>query len=359
MSVLQYRAGARALELLRKRGGLSAEDVSSLVLPAIGPKWLVLYGIDSALVRAGFLTSAARARRLLLFGASAGAWRGLALAARDPARAIDNLRDLYCDQHFTTADTPEAISGAYRKLLNGVLSAEDLAHVADHPQLDLAIATVRARGLLALARARNAQAASLGAAALLNALGPHTQRMFFERVVFSTLVKSGLEHPLLGAAPGERFALTAENMLDAALASGTVPLYMQAVRDIMHAPRGWYMDGGFSDYHLNRKAPDDGITLLFLHQQRIVPTWTDKFLPWRRPARAWLENVLLVHPSPEFVRALPGSKVPTRHDFKELQHQPELRIQRWRGVAERSRELGELLLRDAQSGALVEQARAL
>jgi len=50
--------------------------------------------------------------------------------------------------------------------------------------------------------------------------------------------------------------------------------------------------------------------------------------------------------------------VPTRHDFKELQHQPELRIQRWRGVAERSRALGEQLLADARSGALVSQARA-
>lgn len=359
MSVLHYRAGTRALALLRKRGGLSPEDVSALLLPAIGPKWLVLYGIDSALVRAGFLEAAARSRRLMLFGASAGAWRGLALAARDPARALDALRDLYCDQHFTSADTPEAISGAYRKLLNGVLSAEDLAHVVDHPQLDLAIATVRARGLLGTARARNVQAASLVAAALLNAVGPHTQRMFFERVVFSTGLKTGIKHPLIGAAPGEQFALTVENMLDAALASGTVPLYMQAVRDILHAPQGSYMDGGFSDYHLNRQIPDDGIALLFLHQERIVPTWTDKFLPWRKPERAWLENVLLVHPSPAFVRALPGSKVPTRHDFKTHLHNPELRKQRWHEVTERSRALGELLLRDAQSGALVSQARPL
>ena len=101
MTELHYRAGPRARALLQKRGGLSPEDVSALVLPAIGPKWLVLYGIDSALVRAGFLDAAARTRRLLLFGASAGAWRGLALASRNPARAIDALRDLYCDSTST------------------------------------------------------------------------------------------------------------------------------------------------------------------------------------------------------------------------------------------------------------------
>lgn len=362
MQILQYRAGAQALETLRRRGGLSPEDVSALVLPAIGPKWLVLYGIDRAIIRAGFLAAAARARRLLLFGASAGAWRGLAFSARDPARAIDALRDGYVMQHFTTEDSPAAISGAYRRLLHSVLSPEDLAHAARHPDLDLAIATVRARGPLANAQARRTQALSLGAAALLNALGPRTQRMFFERIVFSTALRAPIEepmHPMISAAPGQVLALTRENMLQAALASGTVPLYMQAVRDIPSAPQGLYMDGGFSDYHLNRHAPDPGISVLFLHQRRIIPTWTDKFLPWRKPQREWLSNVLLVHPSEQFVRALPGGKVPTRHDFKELLHQPERRIERWRGVAERSQELGELFLRDAVSGAIASRAQPL
>jgi len=362
MEILQYRAGARALEYLRRRGGLSPEDVSALVLPAIGPKWLVLYGIDRAIIRSGLLANAARARRLLLFGASAGAWRGLAFTARDPARALDALRDGYVTQHFTAADSPDAISGAYRGLLRSVLSPEDLTHAAKHPDLDLAIATVRARGVLASAQARRMQAASLGAAALLNALGPHTQRMFFERVVFSTALRAPFEepmHPMISAAPGQVLALTSENMLEAALASGTVPLYMQAVRDIPSAPKGLYMDGGFSDYHLNRHAPEPGISVLFLHQRRIIPTWTDKFLPWRKPEREWLSNLLLVHPSEAFVKSLPGGKVPTRHDFKELVHQPQQRVERWRGVAERSEELGELFLRDAASGAIASRAQPL
>lgn len=359
MTVLQYRAGTRALALLRARGGLSPEDVCALVLPAIGPKWLVLYGIDSALVRAGFLEAAGRKRRLLLFGASAGAWRGLAFASRDPARSLAALRDLYCEQHFTTQDSPEAISGAYRRLLTSVLTAEDLAHVAAHPALDLAIAAVRARGVLALARAKHAQAASLTAAALLNALGPRTQRLFFERVVFSTADLAERQHPLLHDVPGELLALTAENMLEAALASGTVPLYMQSVSDIASAPEGMYMDGGFGDYHLNRQCSCGSITLLFLHQQRIVPTWSDKFLPWRKLDRGWLDNVLLVHPSLEFIRALPGSKVPTRHDFNTHLHEPALRKQRWYEVAERSRALGELLLRDIESGAIASKVQPL
>jgi hypothetical protein len=241
--------------------------------------------------------------------------------------------------------------------LQGVLTPDDLAHVLAHPTLDLAIAAVRARGVLARASAKHVQAASLTAATLLNALGPHTQRLFFERVVFSSAQER--RHPLLHATPGEILALTLENMLEAALASGTVPMYMQSVRDIPSAPTGMYMDGGFSDYHLNRQSPEGSITLLFLHQQRIVPTWTDKFLPWRKLDRSWLANVLLVHPSPEFIRALPGSKVPTRHDFKTHLHKPELRKQRWYEVADRSRALGELLVRDIESGALVHKTQPL
>ena len=90
-----------------------------------------------------------------------------------------------------------------------------------------------------------------------------------------------------------------------------------------------------------------------------MPTWTDKFLPWRKLDRRWLDNVLLVHPSPEFIRALRGSKVPTRHDVKTDLHEPEVRKQRWHEVAERSRALGELLLSDIESGAIASKAQPL
>lgn len=370
MELLQYRAGARALERLRRRGGLSPSDISAVVLPAIGPKWLALYGIDRALIDHGWYEASGRARRLLLFGASAGAWRGLAITACDPSRALDALRDAYCDQHFTRQDSPSDISGAYRRMLESVCSAEDFAHTADHPSIDLAIATVRARGLLAVAHRpalpvwqrmqRRGQAAALGAAALLNALSPRMQRLFFERVVFRTSAGRDAEHALIRAAPGRLSALTPNNMLEAALASGTVPLYMQSVRDIPQAPRGWYLDGGFSDYHLNRPAhAEAGITVLFLHQRRIVPTWVDKFLPWRAPARGDTRDLLLVHPSEAFVRELPGGGVPTRHDFERMLHTPELRVQRWREVSDRSRALGEALVRDAQTGALISQLQPL
>lgn len=351
MDLLHYRAGTEALERLRARGGLSPRDIDALVLPAIGPKWLVLSGFDRALIGAGWLEPSAEAQRLLLFGASAGAWRALALAARDPLRAHTALLDAYCAQRFTRTDTSAAISDAYRSLLRAAFADEDLASAADHPRLDLAIATVRARGALALFEARRAQAALLGSAALLNAFDARTQALFYERVIF--LAGRGAEqHALASAAHGRLAALTERNMLDVALASGTVPMYMQLVRDIEGAPAGAYLDGGFSDYHLNRPAGGERITLLFLHQRRIIPSWLDKFLPWRKLDRRALSRLVLVYPSEGFVRSLPGSEIPTRDDFQRFLHEPEQRIARWRDAAAQSTQLGDEFVRDAASGRL-------
>jgi hypothetical protein len=355
MPLLQYRAGASALAALRRLGGLPLHEVEAIVLPAIGPKWLVLSGFDRALIRAGWLEPHP-SRRLLLFGASAGAWRGFALAARDPLLAHERLLAAYCAQRFTRADSPAAISDAYRAVLRGAFSATDLAAALAHPRLDLAVATVRARGALAMFEHRRAQAALLGMAGLLNLLHRRTQALFYERVVFAT--PGAAAHPLLHESHGAVAPLRTGNLLEVALASGTVPMYMESVRGIAGAPSGAYLDGGFSDYHLNRPAAGSGITVLFLHQRRIVPSWLDKFVPWRTLGRSALDHLLLVYLDPEFVRALPGGMVPTRDDFHRFEHEPEQRIERWKTAAAQSVVLGDAFIRDASAGALVSRVRA-
>lgn len=355
MHLLQYRAGTSALAALRRHGGLPLEEVEALVLPAIGPKWLILSGFDRALIRAGWLEQHP-SRRLLLFGASAGAWRGFALAAREPLLAHDRLLASYCAQRFTRRDTTVAISDAYRAVLRTAFTEADRAAAVAHARLDLAIATVRARGALAALERRSAQAALLGMAGLFNALDARSQALFYERVIFAT--GGAAAHPLLDGGHGTVAPLRADNLLEVALASGTVPMYMQSVRGIEGAPSGAYFDGGFSDYHLNRTAAGSGITILFLHQRRIVPSWLDKFLPWRTLDRRALDRLLLVYPDPEFVRALPGGEVPTREDFHRFEHEPEQRVERWRSAAAQSGALGDAFIRDASDGTLASRAFA-
>jgi hypothetical protein len=69
---LLYRAGYQALDLIRQEG-LKPERIAVYAGPAGGPKWFVSVGFDRALMRTRFLQN--HSRRVLLAGASAGAWR--------------------------------------------------------------------------------------------------------------------------------------------------------------------------------------------------------------------------------------------------------------------------------------------
>jgi hypothetical protein len=349
MSLLCYRAGQRALSRLRERR-LSVRDLRGLVLPATGPRWILASGFDRALIAAGFGAEArTTGERPLLIGASAGAWRALALTARDPLGAHERLLEGYCEQRFRRSDSPEHVSAAYRTLLEGVI---DLAHALEHPALDLALTVVRGRAWgSALARPR--MLASMIAAAGLNLLVRDSPQWFFERVVFHT----ARADEMLNGFRGRRVVLSAENLHAAALASGTVPLYMAPVLDLPGAGAGAYLDGGLADYHVNQPLRcGDGVIAMFSHQARVVPGWFDKSLGWRESADA-CSDLLVVYPTRAFIAGLPGGRVPIRDDFFEFEREPDRRIARWREVAMRSRELGAAFLDDLQSGRIAERAQ--
>lgn len=354
MTWLRYAAGPRARSRLRA-SGLTASDVSAMVLPATGPKWLVGAGFDRALIDGGWFTK--RSTPLALLGASAGSWRALAFASRDPSRAHAALIDAYCAQRFTRQDSPEAISRAYRALLDRVFSEDDIAHAIGHSQIDLAITAVRARG--PFIRSSAGLRAILGATAVLNAGSTRALSLFFDRVVFHARAGREDAHPIFERIHGVRHALTSTNARLAALASGSVPFYMQPVA-IPDAPNGLYLDGGLSDYHLSQRLEAaNGVVLLFLHQRRIVSAWLDKILPWRSAEASLLTDVLLVYPDPSFVRELPGGTIPTREDFHRMMASPEDRIARWHAAVDRSRALGEAFLEDVAKGAIGAKIEAL
>jgi predicted acylesterase/phospholipase RssA len=133
--------------------------------------------------------------------------------------------------------------------------------------------------------------------------------------------------------------LTPGNLAAGLLASGTLPLIMQPVTRIDGVPPGHYWDGGIIDYHLalpyarlERDEPD-AIVLYPHFNEHIVPGWLDKAMPWRRcargPNRAWLDNVLVVAPTPAFLKTLPRGKLPDRGDFKFYGLDHDARIQAW------------------------------
>ncbi len=160
-------------------------------------------------------------------------------------------------------------------------------------------------------------------------------------------------------------ALSEENFHPALLASCSIPFMLRAVHDIPGAPAGAYWDGGITDYHLHlnyaaglrqtpagQGAPDRSPTtelpadpqplVLYPHFQRaVVPGWLDKGLRWRHKATRFLDNVLLLAPSPQWVRGLPNGKLPDRNDFMHYRHDLAGRIKAWSGAASAAQQLAD------------------
>jgi len=359
--LLRYRAGPRALQRVR-REGLRPGDVRGVVGPASGPKWLVLPGIDRALLDSGLLDPGlAGSGRILLAGASAGAWRMLTFACRDPRRAHRRLLDGYVGQVFERGVSPATVSAAYRRLLEEVV--DDPGAVLEHPLFDLGIHTARLRR----GRSRRALVASLVATAAANLGTARATGWFFERVFFHTAPErfapaSG------GGFDGRVVRLDRRNLLPAALATGTVPIYLERVVDPPGAPPGSYVDGGLTDYHLRQDYFGDGDdrndeaggVVLFPHYTATIhPRWFDGRGPSRPPSPAALADVLQIHPAPAFFARLPDGQLPDREDFKRFVDDPDARIRRWRRVVAEAEALGAELLADLESGRLAERIEPL
>ena len=174
---------------------------------------------------------------------------------------------------------------------------------------------------------------------------------WLERVVFSD-PRDRLPVPLADFR-SHNAVLSAENLSAALLASCSIPFWLDAVHDVPGGPPGAYWDGGITDYHLhlNYAAMDDapvpgwggGASLVvYPHfQAQVVPGWLDK--SWRRRHRAspFLDNVVVLAPQPDWVRTLPGAKLPDRSDFKAYRNDREGRMSAWRAALAESQRLAD------------------
>jgi hypothetical protein len=317
-----------------------------------------LTGIDRAIIASGLLAGDGRTdgdHRPLLVGSSAGGWRALAMACPDPAAAHRELEDGYVEQVFRRGVTPAEISGAYHAMLSRLMTPERTAHVLRHATVDVALHVARAIGPAGSSR-HKVQGAAMVVAAGLNAVSARTMKLFFRRVLLHTSPQRWRVR-----FDGEVVQLTEQNLLPAALSTGTIPLYMHAVREIPGASGGRFIDGGLTDYHLNQRYTDDadGIVLFPHFQENIVPNWFDRYLSRRKPSACALDHVLQIYPSPEFVAGLPGGRIPNRDDFIRLIDEPELRIRRWREASAASERLGEQFLDDLERGRIPDLAREM
>ncbi|SFV02482.1 lysophospholipase [Pseudoduganella namucuonensis] len=335
-SPITIRLGARARRRIASEG-LRAADVAIIPAAAGGPKGLVLHGLDLWLF-GEFLRKAPRQRRLI--GASIGAWRMAAGAFHDPVAAHKRLAHHYAHQRYAATVTSADITRNCRALLDEVLDGRG-AEMLSNPDHHLSVIAVRGIGPLAQAAgSRWREAAGFLRAAAANAVSRKRLAGAMERVVFHDSRDDAAWLKQQFDAFATRFVdLSADNLRDALLASGSIPMVLQAVSGIAGAPDGAYWDGGLIDYHLHLPYQRDPGLVLYPHfSDYIVPGWLDKSMPWRRARDASLENVILVSPSQAFLAKLPNGKMPDRSDFKAYGQNHDTRIRDWtRAIGESER----------------------
>ncbi len=307
-------AGAYAAAQVR-RNGLKPDDIGCVPAAAGGPKGLALIPLDRRLFGTGGWL---REVPLDLIGASIGAWRMMCAAQVDADAALQRLSDGYVAQRYDRKPTTQEVSGECRKLARAVLGASGWPALRE--TANVLVLTTRARGVLQ----GDASRAAFAKAALANMLSRARLAAHMERVVFAHGTPRVLHTELPAFDPfGLTIVpLTQANAEDALLASGSIPLVCDPVRNPAGAPRGDYWDGGLVDYHLllpyDSAGHHDRKLVLYPHfVPYVTPGWLDKYLPWRKRARghAWLSNMLLVAPSPAFLARLPNKKLPDRQDF--------------------------------------------
>jgi hypothetical protein len=324
-NLLLLRAGAGAAEYVRTHG-LAPRDIACIPGAAGGPKGLALIPFDRLLHREWLHDLAG----LEFIGASIGAWRMAALASPDPLTALERLEHGYVrDQNYDRKPTPDDVAAACRRIARDMLGGHRL-HV--RPRVALTIVTSRARGPLAGTESKLA----FGRAVLSNALSRDRLATHLERVLFAS--GRGLPGESFDAFGLRTVPLDDANSEDALVASGTIPLVCSPVRDIAGAPPGHYWDGALVDYHLQlpyarlTRSGGPGRIVLYPHfNDYVTPGWLDKHLPWRRRPKGhpWLDDVLLIAPSPAFLDTLPDRKLPDRKDFYRYGQDHAGRIRAW------------------------------
>ncbi len=320
---LTFKAGAGAYASVRQHG-FDIGSIGTIAGASGGAKWLVLSQLDRAILS----TVVPRLRGPVhLIGSSIGSWRFACYAQADPVAAVERFEEAYIGQTYSEKPDIREISAKTREILGHVLGESGVDEILQSPLFRMHVMAVRSRHVMATER-RAVLGGALIVAALLNAVSRSTLGWSFERALFYDARDLPPFFDVDGF-PLQRIPLAPDNLADAIVATGSIPLVLSGVRDIAGARPGVYRDGGVIDYHLDLPHSAAERLTLFPHfYGRIVPGWFDKKLKWRRPEAGNVDRTILVSPSDEFVAALPNGKIPDRSDFANFR--PAQRVRIWK-----------------------------
>ncbi|MGQ4275709.1 alpha/beta hydrolase [Pseudidiomarina sp. E22-M8] len=327
---LQLRAGKSAW-LQIKEQGLTEDAVQLLVGASGGPKWFVLQGLDRYLFGEFF---AARQRPLDLLGTSAGAWRFAALGQQDPVAASELFCRLYRTQTYSAKPDVLEITDEARKLLAEYIPDTAVDEILNQERFRHHWIVARCRGMTGSEGKR--QLVGLLTSAAANSVKREWLGKFYERVIFHHPASRATFTEHWNDLPTHYATLSTANFKQALLATGSIPMVLEGVRDIPGAPSGMYRDGGVTDYHFDLDFSGvDGLVLYPHFHHEVIPGWFDKRIKKRRTTGSQWPNVILLTPTQEFIDALPFGKIPDRTDFAKLD--ADARIKYWQQAVEQGK----------------------
>lgn len=329
--MLDIYAGSTALRTLQQ-SGFDQSAFSTLLGASGGPKWFVLFGLDKYLMTDFFRH---RTTPLFMLGSSVGSFRAACFAQRQPVAAIERLAKRYIETTYGSKYvSPREVTESVRDIVDAILEDDGVSNILDNPIFKAHFIVSRAKGLVA-SEYRLLQGLGLLRSSRINKRSRSRLQQQYDRILFQPSNSSlTIEDPY--GIPTQSVALTATNTAEAILASGSLPIIMQGVKDIDGAPPGRYRDGGIVDYHFdikvngtannndtkhdgnNNNRVNDASLLLYPHfSASLRAGWFDKKLT-RLVNPQHYERVVLLCPSAEFINSLPYGKIPDRADFSNL-----------------------------------------
>ncbi|MFT5277728.1 MAG: hypothetical protein ACI97K_000987 [Glaciecola sp.] len=351
MSSLNIFAGTKALQRIRNEG-FHAGLFGGFLGASGGPKWFVLAGLDK-IIFPEFLD--ARKGTIDIMGSSAGAFRAACLAQNDTAAAIDRLANSYANTVYSARPDAKEITDRGYDLLYGMLGEKGISEAISSSSKNLHFFVQHCHGLVSSDN-KAAQMMGLSIAAAKNMLNRKSIAKQFTRAVFSTKPKLDLFRDPCDF-PTDYYQLDASNFIPSLMASGSIPIVLQGIKDIPNAKPGVYRDGGIIDYHFDLAFEQSDLILYPHFYKTPTPGWFDKNLKGRQCHASSYENVLMLTPSDEFVASLPYSKIPDRKDFENME--AEVRIKYWLEVIKTSEKLAEEFVNLIQSDDIISKIQPI
>ncbi|MGB0942209.1 MAG: patatin-like phospholipase family protein [Marinomonas sp.] len=334
MPKLEIHAGPEALTQLQQEG-FQSHLFSHFLGASGGPKWFSHYALDSYLI-ADFFHK--RETPLHFIGSSAGAFRASCFARKDPVEALENLARIYSQTCYAKGADAKQITQQTRDLIDELFAEKGAEEIINNTLYQAHFVVAKCQGLGA-SEQTGLQLAGMFSSYVKNRLGRQHLASQSQRFIFQP-AHSKLQVSDPFKIPTQQVTLTQENIKDALLASGSIPLVMEGIANIAGAPKGMYRDGGLIDYHFDLNFHNQGLILYPHYDAKPKAGWFDKFLS-RTPQASHYDKAVILCPSAEFIESFPFQKIPDRNDFKNLTD--EERIPYWQKVMRMTQVLAEEL----------------